>query len=733
MSTLGKGWQEAPLTVQKRPDLKKAYKAHMLSYLSKIYPQESTDTLSDYIDEIIKDRYKNPVCELVVYPKHGSIDMIKTRLMNFVTHHQADVLTPAGTAFKADLDHVPPSVEYNKQCTASRSYYKKLMFKCMEKGDSFGVDLNDKKQALRKIKNNSIIGGRGFEGNPLYDRESFGAITSLGRNNVILTYTLTEQCFSNNFYWPTGEKIYDYIIFVSEHTPDSAVIADALACCPTLYIPTPEVITERLTESAKYYIEYAELKRVRAKVLTLVSQLSQDQRIYLFYRRNLLNLFTYNDAYMRTFLSSLMHLDENVLSEATPEDALTLPSDVSMMLSIIYDRLLQGKAVNKDFVKEHPDIATRFAQIGKACLSLLDSIDPLMQVFMYTGELVSELLDNKNILRRTVAGSDTDSILFTMKDPVMWYLKAKTLADYKITEEGIHFSAYLVYILSKILNIANRDLIIAKGAVGANADEISLKSEFFYAVFIKTDMGKHYVSAYLSKEGRIQKEPKLDIKGVEFQSSTLPQASRDMAEGLIKSTISTIYHTGKISALELIYTVMAYEKKILEMINAGSLYYYTNVSIKSHKSEYKKPEISIWFNYELWEEIFAPLLGHLVLPGKFPLIPFKKKMFRSPFYLRYVQEKDPATADRLKKALSRIPASKNISRLPIPGDLTTIPEILLPLIDVRSIIAKNVKPAQLFLRQFGIHPGDPRKLPLFIDHYHSVDDQILLRTLSSEH
>ncbi len=728
MPTLSPGWQEAPLTVQPRADILTSYKKHILSYLSKLYSTESVYNLSKIVDDIIKERYIDPSCTIIRYPDHGSIVKADVHLADFVAMHKADVITPAGTIFKSDLNNVPPSVEYNKQCTASRSYYKKLMFKCMEQGDAFGVDLNDKKQALRKIKNNSIIGGRGFEGNPLYDRESFGAITALGRNNVILTYTLTEQCFSNNFYWSTPEKIYDYIIYVTEHTPSNEVF-DTLFRSYKLFVPSVELVVNRLTESAAHYIPRVDLEEAKKKIHQLVSKLTRNELLYLFYRRNLINLFKYNDSYFRFFLEKLMTLDQTPFpGDVQPEDALSLPGDVSMMLSIIYNKILNGKAVNKDLVKDYPDVARRFAQIGKACLKHLETIEPIMQAFMYTGELISELTDNKNIFRRTVAGSDTDSILFTMKDPVMWYLNG----NYHITEAGIHFSAYLVYILSKILNIANRDLIIAKGAVGPNADEISLKSEFFYAIFIKTDIGKHYVSAYLSKEGRIQKEPKLDIKGVEFQSSTLPQASRDMAENLIKTTINMIYENGHISALDLIFIVMDYEKQILKMLKEGSLYYYTNVSIKSHAKEYADPNCSIWFNYRVWENIYAPVLGHLALPGKFPLIPFKKNVFRTGHYYNYVRKRDPVTAERLAKVLCKIPEKKSISRLPIPADLEQIPEILIPLVDMRSIIFKNVKPAQLFLRQFGIHPGDPKKMPLFLDHYHSTEDELLLNLLKAQ-
>ena len=719
-------WRKAPERVIPRPAILKSYKESMLAYLKLKFPNVTDDFLMNQIEKDIKKKLKIPECQVITYPEVGEFDLRTIPLSTYIRNHNADVIAPCGTMFKSDPENIPPSVKYNNSCRLDRNKYKKMMFDCMEKGDTLGENRNDRKQQLRKVKNNSIIGGHGFEGCAFYDKESFNGITSLGRNGVILSYTLAEQCLANNFYWSDREKVINFIMATAQGAIDynkQQEIEDVIKKY-NLYVPDSKQVAKRLLESSKYYLS----KKVREKLFTDLVEMFDNmptwQMCYVFYRRNIMNLFTQNSDLFRELVDKLRTIDYDLqattdykaeIAKQNPEEALKLPGDLKMMLAIIYNRILGYKAVNKTLVKEHPEIAQEFVLIAKTAQAHLDKYEPIFKAFMYSGETIPRVMENKYIIRKAVAVSDTDSILFTMKAPVSWYLKD----NFKICDDGIDMAAYTVYLLSKILNIANRDLAISKGSVGEAVDRINLKSEFLYAVFVKTDLGKHYFTKYLAKEGRVVKDPRIDIKGVELQSSTLPNVSKDFAKKLMVTIIDDVYKHGDVYERDLIAMCLEYEQTILNSLKSGELDYYSNVSLKE-EAQYKQPDRSIWFNYRFWHEVFEEDYGVINIPGKYPVIPFKEKMPKDPIYLRWVEKRYPKIHKRYVKFLESVPKNKKITRIPIPGDLKKIPAVLIPLVDIRKIVYKNMTSAQLALKQLGINCGKQKQRPVMLDMYSNI-------------
>lgn len=702
-----------------------------MAYLRLRFPDVDEAVLEETIDWEIKHHSSPKICDVIVYPEPGECDLKRMSLGHFISENVANTIAPCGTIFKSDPENIPPSVRYNDSCRKDRSKFKKLMFDCSERGDTFGENLNNGKQNLKKIKNNSIIGGHGFEGCPFYDKESFNAITSLGRNGVILSYSLAEQLLSNNFYWSDEEKVIGYVISTAQGAVDHDRKDQILSAVErhSLSVPDADTVAKRLLSSAKYYMSKERRKKLYQKLVEMFQAMPDWQKCYVFYRRNLINLFSSNSDLFRDFFARIQRIDTDLkarpdyqalLEQVSSQDALKLPEDISMMLAIIYNHVLDYKAVNKELVKKHPEVAKEFALIGKAVQEILNEYEDIFEAFMYTGESVPRVMENKYIIRKAVAVSDTDSILFTMKTIVSWYLKDK----FEINQAGINLSAYLVFIFSKILNIANRDLAIAKGAVGEAADRISLKSEFFYAVFVKTDLGKHYFTKYLSKEGRVAKSPKIDIKGVELQSSTLPKVSRDFAKTVMSYIIDQVYEHGKVSEDDLIAMCVDYEQTILTSLKSGDLSYYANVSIKEEE-QYAQPDRSIYFNYKFWHEVFEEDFGPINIPGKYPVVPFKEKIAKDPMYLEWLRKNYPNIHGRYLKFLESIPANKRITRIPLPGELTKVPDVLIPCVNLRAIVYKNLAPAQLALRQLGISCGKQKQMPLFLDIYGSITDPSL--------
>lgn len=722
----------APTQIEPRPAIMKKYVQNQLRYAELMFPDVDPSILESIIREDAKQSLKRPNGTVLVYPEPGECDLKEVDLLTFISSHNHEVITPSGTFFKSDPDNLPPSVKYTDGCNKARSYFKKLMFACMEKGDHEGESNNDKRQALKKIKANSIIGGHGFVGNAFYDKECFGAITSLARNGVILAYGLTEQCLVNNFYWDKPETVLNYVTTAISFA-NRELIRETIDN-KKLYVPTAEVAANRLLQSAKYYMSKPEINELRNTLIVMFTNMTEEQKTYVFYRRSLINMITFNEEYFRLHLDHLFSLDKYLQSrddyqsllDNTPPDAFfQVPEDIRMMLSVIYNNVLDYEPVNMDLVKNHPDKAKLFSLISLTAKEYLDYFESIYYPFMYSGDVLPAVLRNKYIIRKAVAVSDTDSVIFTMKTPVAWYTKG----DLRVCHESLSMAAYTVYMLSKMLNVANRDLAISKGVVlEENVSKVNLKSEFLYPVLIKTDLAKHYFSKYIAKEGRMLKKPKLDVKGVGLQTSTLPEVTQDFSKKIYNSMIDEVCEHGTLCETDLIKYCLEYEFEIYNSLLAGKLDYYPNSSIKE-KNQYKDPERSNYFNYTLWQEVFAPTYGDINLPGKFATVPFQAKIIRSEKYLTWLGNGYPDIHQRLLKFLSKIDPKKNISRIFLPVTVMKLPDPFIPAINLRSIIYKNMAPAQLAMRQIGINLGESNRMPLFMDVYGDLTDGSLTMKL----
>lgn len=710
----------APDQVQYRPDVMKCYIENQVEHLRLVFPDLSVEELTEIVREDAKKSFKRPECQVIVYPEPGECDLRTLDLLNFIKVHRADVITPSGTMFKSDPKNLPPSIAYCNACKQARSHFKKLMFACMEKGDKDGEARNDKRQALKKIKNNSIIGAHGFKGSAFYDKECFSGITSLGRNGVIMSYGITEQCLVNNFYWSDAEKVINHVVTVSAAA--NMELVEEICNKYNLYIPDAETAASRLLESAKYYLSKETRVELHAKLVKMFNALPWQRRTYVFYRRSMINLFVYNKDLFKAKIAGLFDLDvklkaspdfEERLANANPKDALKLPEDVQMMLSVIYNNVLNYNAVNKELVEKQPEIAKHFGLIGQEAVKYLESFEEVYAPFLFSGEALARIPENKYIIRKAVAVSDTDSVIFTMKSTVSWFKDG----NLKVDQASLNMSAYTVYLLSRVLNTANRDLAISKGVVTeANVSLINLKSEFLYPVFVKTDLGKHYFAKYIAKEGRQLPKPKLDVKGVEFQSSTLPTVTKEFTNSILNKIIDDVIEYGDLYENDLIRTCLDYENKILSSLRAGDLGYYANASVKD-KSGYKQPERSIYFNYEFWQEVFADRYGEIHIPGKYCMVPFRDKVMRSEQYLSWMKNGFPDVHERYMRFLKRVDPKKKLTRIVLPATCIKLPEIFVPVIDTRAIIYKNMAPTQLALKQIGINLGKAKQMPLFLDVY----------------
>ena len=322
---------------------------------------------------------------------------------------------------------------------------------------------------------------------------------------------------------------------------------------------------------------------------------------------------------------------------------------------------------------------------------------------------IGYLAEHKQMFRDAVILSDTDSIIFTTREWVQWYLKST-----QMTPLAFSTNALVVYWLSKATANIVYHLSVNIGAVGADAKRMNMKNEFMMPVEILTTLKKHYASILKIQEGVFYGTPRLDIKGVNLRGSNFSKDTLNYTTWFIQALIDEVYNKGEISLSDFIVYVLRFERMILDSLRNGQTRFLTVDPIKN-EDEYKSVDQSIYFNYLFWEEVFGDKYGNIAIPTKCFILPLVG--VKSGMYQFYLETEHPDIAKRLAKFISKYP-KKELSRIPINPLTNQIPEELKKVADYKYVIYANTKPLYLILSSFGMNTGATKKQHvLFSDLY----------------
>lgn len=700
-----------------RESLIGSYVKNQVAYLKTIHPTKSEQELEYFVKDVVRNKINRRKVSLISHPSPGNTELVDVDLLTHIKEHNHRIIAPCGTIYKSTDEEVAFDKRFIDMLRNNRDIAKKRMLKFAAEGKEHEKLLEDFVQALCKILVNSIIGSNGNDKNAMYDLEAFNGVTSMARHGIIAAYTYVERFLTANFYFPNIEHVINYIITTKEYCPPKE---EFLNLCNkyNMVLPLANEVADVLCSSLNKYDKHTALNY--RKINSLLEKLPQHELAFVYYSRNLYTLFTTNDVFwknwIKDFLDTRYQIDPNNCSDIEPQEIRKIDGDLLQVMATVHTDLLNGIQIKK-VADENPSLASYLAKIGICMQQKLNDIEDLLNTFLHNEAFVAHIHSQRNIIRKCAAVSDTDSVIFTTVHLVSWYLDNK----FKFNQTAYNINAFIVYLLTKSIGSFITKMSISRGATGDNVKMIELKNEYFYPVFIKTNLGKHYAGNITIQEGNVLPKPNTDIKGVSFLSSNLPKVTHDFIKKIIEDIQTQLLTSEdcKISLGDFIVEVYDYERKIYDSLTGGDFSYYTNIAIKP-KEEYKRPEISIYFNYEFWQKVFSEKYGEIHIPTKVPIIPINYKKLRSEEYLSWLASTSPIIHENLTKYLKNLDKNKKITRIPLCETLATVPDELKPILELRPIIYRNMAPVQLALKSIGLDLGAAKKMPLLLDLYGCV-------------
>lgn len=695
----------------------KHYVDRQFQHLKRVYPDVQDSVLKQHIIKITKDRFRDPAIQRISFPEPGHS---KKEVVSTTTHLKditGNIVSPSGNtycqpAFRESLVRLTIIENINK-----RNIFKKEMFKCEQAGDTHGQTIFNNLQTTKKISNNSTPGAMQSKFNILSDKSGFNAITSTTRLGVKIAYGTVERLLAGNIYLPTLEDALSYIYNTISVMPEEC-----------------EQILNRYSNAIRYVEEedftnwvvscmewYSYREDFLPKLIKVIKTLTPLERTWVFYTGSWYNLFSYNTSYFKNFIDELFNRNIPVSDDIVAEDIFKVEDTLSNVVRgtnpDLYGKDENGDRYNlTDAIKYNPNGIRQIVAYARHIESYLNSYSDLLCLFLKSRNETPQPLFNHKLIRKATILCDTDSNLFTTNEIVRLYHGLKQ-GETDFSPRSFDVNALSVYILSRCLEHTFARYSSRSGIVGKDLSVISMKNEFLYTTFLRTNISKHYNGPIVIQEGNILRKSKLDIKGVNYIGSSRPKEITDGVKAFLGYIHNRVRETnGHISAEDILDHVASVERKIYQSLSEGEKSYLGGMNIKQPETYADGGERSCFY-YRLWEEVFAKHFGiDVVLPNRFMKVPLQgeDKNWYNEKLMSEFKSNYPEVYKSLMEFRERNP-SKKINYLVVPASVGSIPDMFRPWLDKRKVIKDMCTPYYLALRSLNLSVAIPERDVLVMD------------------
>ena len=694
-----------------KPSLLDAYTDQMVTFLQTQYPETSPDDLRVFIQDQIQKKQTTPRSKVITHPEYGRNDVKTYDLMSYLDNARHHIYTPSGSAYIKATEKESVIKTVLEQKTKERKYYKNKMLEADATGSSDTFYYSNI-QSSAKVFNNSIFGSSGNQHSILYDKAMFNGITSTARYCAMVGYGHTEKFLGGNLYLRSIDEVMNYCTAHIRVCPNDV---DQVIATYGLTVPTANDVAMFFYNSLRYYTDADHLW---TSLVSYIQTLSVTHRTFVFYAHNLYNLIQSNDAFFRTFLAAFFDRTVPVDMTFDPAKIFKVEEDLLTLVVSINSPCIEGMDLNTA-ITQCPDGVRKLGAICRHMESCLENIGSLIRTFLCVDIDIPNVMQHPDMVRRTVTVSDTDSAILSTQRYIEWYIGKVTF-----DQDAYDINAFITFMTSQSLEHVFARVSAGMGMLEADVYRIKMKNEFLYPIMLRTPNKKHYAGIITIKEGKVLPKPKDDIKGGNLRGSAISKTTTDAVITYIKDIINTVTTDQDLYAADCLQKVVDHEQYVYRSLSKGELTFFPTVAVKN-KQEYKNgDETQAYFYYLLWQEVFAPVFGHFILPNKGYGVPILGKGYAvyDKAWHDELETYSPGLGQRMETFL-RNNDHKRITQIIVPPIVHEIPQIFLKVMDIRKIVYTNGNPFYLVLNSLGISPNyrDTTQPWLISDHHYGGD------------
>lgn len=491
-----------------------------------------------------------------------------------------------------------PYVKFIDDNVKKRGIHKKAMFRAEQAGDKVTYVIEKNNQANKKISNNSLSGAHNSGGTPLFNKTAHSTLTSTCRITSGYGNANNERMVAGNRHYRSPDITLNNLVSIVNNT-DYEQLATTMNRWG-LVCPSAENIMEMVERCTRNYWRN---RKAMAVIETFVYQLSDIQRAAALYTGDLYSLSLYNGDMVRKFILKLamkVHSlppgeDAEAIMKNSPEDFVNLAKQICAEETRGLEHINNIKGTDK-----YERVA---ATANNICNVILEYGD-FIRCFFVTSNLPPSLAHLPSMVREVAITSDTDSTIFTVERWVVW-----TNGKLGFSDHDNAVAATMIFLASQSITHILAIMSANFGVVTERIHQVAMKNEFYFLVFVATQMTKHYYATIQCQEGNVFAKRKTEIKGVHMKSSTAPKHINDRAKETMEEIMDTIIRGEKIKAMKYLKEVGDMERQVFGEIAAGHPKYFRRANIKQPESYTKSETESPYSNYTFWTDVFQDKYG----------------------------------------------------------------------------------------------------------------------------
>ena len=595
-----------------------------------------------------------------------------------------------------------------------RGVAKKAQFRAKMSGDKLIELLKKGEQTTYKLGNNSISGAHVSASTPLFNRTAHSTLTSNCRTTSGYGNANNEKFLCGNRHYWSPDIVRNNIISIVNHT-DYAQLRGTMNKYGIRH-PSVEETMSCITYSTQlYWRGDDELRKLEALICTL----TDIERSAFVYTGDLYHLMKYNDNVARAFISKLsMKVSDRQFDD--PDAIITATwEDCHHLATQICSQEMQGKSFGRnpntgkfeviEGDKKKPaltpeDSHRRLMVVTGTIQNITNTLNEyhdLIRGLWATPNVPASLAVFPDSIRRSAVTSDTDSTIFTVQDWVTWHE-----GRLSFTPEACGVAATMIFLASQTITHVLARMSVNFGIEKKRLHQVAMKNEYYFPVFVPTQVAKHYYAFMAVQEGNVFDELDMEIKGVHLKSSNAPPAVMLEAKNLMNYIMTEIMAERKISINHILKTVADIERGVIASIKRGGYEYFKKAQIKTPTSYIDGENASPYHQYTMWKEVFAPKYGDVQDP---PYTAIKVSAdLSSPAKVKEWMSKfpDQELAQRMEKWMDKYGKKHVGTSFLMPEQclqLTGIPEEILAAVDVRKIVLETTKVFYLILETLGVY------------------------------
>lgn len=645
--------------------LKHAWIMRMSMAMKISHPDVPPEQIEMMVAKIYDARVRDT--KVKMYNNYENI-VASTSLVDMVDWIQTakPLISESGVFFYQKSQKRNVNVEIIKECMLdARSVHKKEKFTALDAGDVFLAAVKDLQQNNDKKAANSGYGAEGESSSFLYNIHSAMSVTAAGRGQISTACQCFENLLADNVKFFHVTEFMTWVYNIIHEQPDWKL--DTFKICRK--VPSKEAFVQR------FYRKFGHPDLCDISLLERTyDYLDDEMRIRVYYKANLrefLKLPIPCDLY-----GDIACMDEEFINPNKPSPTL------KPILNKLTDMVLEFVGY-KHGIFRYED-RTRYQK--RAICIVIDTDSN----FLYYGNVLRYLMDE--ILPQKMFRKKADRDAYKLR-------VLNVLSDFStkaITERLWEYTG--------VLNIPEEDRPF-----------VNMKNEFYYSRVIVTYAKKSYVGLQRRQENVIFKEPVLDVKGVNFFKST---ASAETTKFIYDEVLMNQLLTpaaGDVSLRSTYRAISDFQLQMAEKIRGGDMgYLKRSIRVKTPDAYANPMGIGQYKAVFVWNAV-VPDKDRIVLPSTVTIVKVQLRNKKDVAALEKwpdiydnmmkLFDRNPEIGDTIDKETGKVKKGKGIKSIALPADLDEVPDWILAIIDVETLVADNMALFVQLFRPLGMTKG----------------------------